>query len=91
MTPPGHRLVFLVTSIAAGQPRIQSPRHPTAGTNVPAEDLLELKSQLSLVEQMTRHTDGVVDVTMKMTYRRDDTHERLPAPMSVDITHEPWR
>ena len=52
---------------------------------------LELKSQLSLVEEMTRHTDGVVDVTMEMTYRHDDTHEHIPPPMGVDITHEPWR
>jgi len=51
---------------------------------------LELKSQLSLAEQLTRHTDGVVGVTMAMTYRRDDTAEHTPS-MGVDITHEPWR
>jgi CBS domain-containing protein len=51
---------------------------------------LELKSQVSLAEQLTRHTDGVVDVTMTMTYRQDDTDERSPS-MGVDITHEPWR
>ena len=53
---------------------------------------LELKSQLSLVEEMARHTDGVVDVTMEMTYRHDDAHaQHVPPPMGVDITHEPWR
>jgi CBS domain-containing protein len=51
---------------------------------------LELKSQLSLAEQLTRHTDGVVDVSVTMTYRRDDTAEHTPS-MGVDITHEPWR
>jgi CBS domain-containing protein len=39
---------------------------------------LELKSQLSLVEDMTRHTDGVVDVTVSMSYRNDDTY--IPVP-----------
>jgi type III secretory pathway lipoprotein EscJ len=59
---------------------------------VTLEGQIEQKSQLDLVEQMTRHIDGVVDVTMKMTYRRDDTHDaRVPPPMGVDITHEPWR
>jgi CBS domain-containing protein len=51
---------------------------------------LELRSQLSLAEQLTRHTDGVVDVAVAMTYRRDDTTEHTPS-MGVDITHEPWR
>lgn len=48
---------------------------------------LELKSQLSLVEQLTRHVDGVVDVTMTVTYRQDDTGQHTPS-MGVDITHE---
>lgn len=47
---------------------------------------LELKSQLGLVEDMTKHIDGVVDVVVSMTYRRDDTHGRLPDPMTIDIT-----
>jgi len=51
---------------------------------------LEMKSHLPLVEQMTRHTDGVVDVTMTMTYRIDDTHTHIPPAMGVDITHEPY-
>ncbi len=34
---------------------------------------VELKSQVPLVEQMTRHVDGVVDVDMSMTYVRDDS------------------
>lgn len=51
---------------------------------------VELKSQLELVEDMTHHVDGVVDVEMAMSYRRDDTHDRIPPPMGVDITHEPW-
>lgn len=51
---------------------------------------LELRSQVSLAEQLTRHTDGVVAVTTTMTYRQNDTDERTPS-MGVDITHEPWR
>lgn len=51
---------------------------------------LELASQLSLVEQLTRHTDGVVDVIMTMTYRQHDAEQHTPS-MGVDITHEPWR
>lgn len=59
---------------------------------VTLEGQIELKSQLDLVEQMARHIDGVVDVTMKMTYRRDDTKDTyVPPPLTVDITHEPWR
>lgn len=59
---------------------------------VTLEGQVELKSQLELVEQMTRHIDGVVDVRMKMTYRRDDTKDTyVPPPLAVDITHEPWR
>ena len=50
---------------------------------------LDLRSQLSLVEDMTRHTDGVVDVKVSMTYRHDDTHGRLPDPMTIDITEPP--
>ena len=52
---------------------------------------LELKSQIPIVEQLTHHIDGVVDVTMSMTHRTDDTHTHVPPPMGVDITHEPWR
>jgi hypothetical protein len=52
---------------------------------------VEYRSQLSLVEQMARHIDGVVGVDISMTYRHDDTHNHLPPPMFVDITHEPWR
>lgn len=47
---------------------------------------LELKSQISLVEDMTRHVDGVVDVTVSLSYRHDDTHGHLPDPMTIDIT-----
>jgi CBS domain-containing protein len=50
---------------------------------------LDLRSQLDLVEDMTRHIDGVVDVTVSMTYRHDDTHGRLPEAMTVDITQPP--
>lgn len=52
---------------------------------------VEYRSQLPLVEQMTRHIDGVVGVTMSMTYRHDDTHTHLPLPESMDIAHERWR
>jgi len=48
--------------------------------------LLELKSQVGLVEDMTGHIDGVVDVAVSVDYRRDDTRGRLPDPMTVDIT-----
>lgn len=47
---------------------------------------LALKSQISLVEDMTRHIDGVVDVTVSMGYRRDDTRGHIPDPLTVDIT-----
>jgi len=50
---------------------------------------LDLKSQLTLVEDMIRHTDGVVDMTVDMTYRNDDTHDRLPEAMTIDITRPP--
>jgi CBS domain-containing protein len=50
---------------------------------------LELRSQLSLVEDMVGHIDGVVDVTVSMTYRYDDTHTRMPDAMTVDITQPP--
>ena len=50
---------------------------------------VDLKSQLSLVEQMTRHTDGVVDVTVSLTYRYDDTRTPRPDPMAIDITQAP--
>jgi CBS domain-containing protein len=50
---------------------------------------LDLKSQVSLVEDMVRHIDGVVDVTVSMTYRYDDTHRRMPEAMTIDITQPP--
>jgi CBS domain-containing protein len=50
---------------------------------------VDLKSQLSLVEDMVGHIDGVVDVTVSMTYRYDDTHSRMPDAMTVDITQPP--
>ncbi|HEX6359301.1 CBS domain-containing protein [Actinophytocola sp.] len=50
---------------------------------------LALRSQLSLVEDMTRHIDGVVDVIASLTYRHDDTHEHIPEGMTVDITRPP--
>lgn len=50
---------------------------------------LELRSQLSLVTEMTKHIDGVIDVMLSTTYRYDDTHGRLPEPMTIDITRPP--
>jgi len=50
---------------------------------------VDLKSQLSLVEQMTRHTDGVVDVTVSLTYRYDDTRIPRSDPTAIDITRAP--
>jgi hypothetical protein len=50
---------------------------------------LDMRSQLSLVEDMTRHIDGVVDVTVSMTYRHDDTRDHLPEGMTIDITQPP--
>jgi CBS domain-containing protein len=50
---------------------------------------LDLKSQVSLVEDMTRHIDGVVDVAVSMSYRNDDTRTHVPEAMAVDITREP--
>jgi CBS-domain-containing membrane protein len=50
---------------------------------------VDLRSQLSLVEDMTRHIDGVVDVTVSMTYRHDDTRGHLPEAMAIDITQPP--
>ena len=47
---------------------------------------LALKSQIGLVEDMTRHIDGVVDVIVSAGYQRDDTHGHLPDPMTIDIT-----
>jgi osmotically-inducible protein OsmY len=52
---------------------------------------LDLKSQLPLVEEMTRHIDGVVGVTASMTYRHDDTRTRIPDPMAIDLTQPPSR
>jgi CBS domain-containing protein len=50
---------------------------------------LDMKSHLSLVEDMTRHIDGVVDITVSMTYRHDDTRDHLPEGMTIDITQPP--
>lgn len=50
---------------------------------------LDLKSQLSIVEQMTRHTDGVVAVTVSMTYRHDDTRPPRQDPMAFDVSRAP--
>jgi CBS domain-containing protein len=50
---------------------------------------LGLKSQLSLVEDMTRHIDGVVDVTVSMTYRHDDTRLQHPGSLPIDFTQPP--
>ncbi|TDV44112.1 CBS domain-containing protein [Actinophytocola oryzae] len=50
---------------------------------------LDLRSQLTLVEDMTRHIDGVVDVTVSMTYQYDDTRGHMPDAMVVDITQPP--
>jgi CBS domain-containing protein len=47
---------------------------------------VDLRSQLSLVEDMTKHIDGVVGVTVSMAYRHDDTKGHLPDPMAIDIT-----
>jgi CBS domain-containing protein len=47
---------------------------------------LDLRSQLPLVEDMTRHIDGVVDVIVSMTYRHDDTRGHIPDSMTIDIT-----
>lgn len=52
---------------------------------------LDLKSQLPLVEEMTRHIDGVVGVTASMSYRHDDTRTRIPDPMAIDLTQPPSR
>jgi CBS domain-containing protein len=50
---------------------------------------LDRKSDLPVVEDMTRHIDGVVDVTASMTYRYDDTENHVPAGMTIDITRPP--
>lgn len=39
---------------------------------------VDLKSQLTLVHDMISHIDGVVDVTVSMTYRHDDTRGTTP-------------
>lgn len=52
---------------------------------------LDMRSQISLVEEMTSHIDGVVDVATSLTYRIDDTKVHIPDAMAVDITHEPPR
>ena len=50
---------------------------------------VDLRSQLPLVEQMTRHVDGVVDVVVSLSYRHDDTRVPHPDPMAIDITQAP--
>lgn len=50
---------------------------------------LDLRSQLPIVEQMTRHTDGVVAVTVRMTYRHDDTRTPRPDQRMFDINQAP--
>jgi CBS-domain-containing membrane protein len=50
---------------------------------------LDLRSQVSLVADMARHVDGVVDVTVAMTYRHDDTRSHVADPMTIDITQPP--
>jgi len=59
------------------------------GGEVVVTGQLDLRSQLSLVEDMSRHIDGVVDVTVSMSYRHDDTHGHLPEAMTIDITQPP--
>lgn len=81
-----------VFEFGLGTPPGAMPNVSVHDGEVALEGQLEMKSQLSLAEEMTRHTDGVVDVTSKMTYRHDDTQAtHVPPPMGVDITHEPWR
>lgn len=50
---------------------------------------LDLRSHLILVNEMVHHIDGVVDVTIDMTYRNDDTRIRVQDPMAIDITQAP--
>ena len=50
---------------------------------------LDLRSQLSIVEQMTMHTDGVVAVSVSMTYRHDDTRPPRQDPMAFDVNQAP--
>lgn len=52
---------------------------------------LDLKSQLTLVEDMIRHIDGVVDVTVSMSYRHDDTRGRVNDFMTANLTQPPPR
>jgi CBS-domain-containing membrane protein len=51
---------------------------------------LERKSMVPIAGTLTSRVDGVVDVHNDLTYTHDDTHLRVPDPMVVDITHEPW-
>ena len=50
---------------------------------------VDLRSQVPLVKQMTRHIDGVVDVTVALTYRYDDTRTPRPHPADIAITQPP--
>jgi CBS domain-containing protein len=50
---------------------------------------LDLRSQLSLVEELTHQVDGVVDVTTSLTYRQDDTRGRAPGDVTFDFTQPP--
>jgi CBS domain-containing protein len=52
---------------------------------------LDLRSQLSLVEDMISHIDGVVDVTASMTYRHDDTRGHVTDFLETNMTQPPPR
>lgn len=45
---------------------------------------VDLRSQISLVEQMTSHLDGVVAVKTSLTYVRDDTKTRTVDPLAYE-------
>jgi CBS domain-containing protein len=50
---------------------------------------LERRSMIPIAERLTGRVDGVVDVRSQLSYAFDDTNIRVPASMTVDITHEP--
>lgn len=56
---------------------------------VTATGQLELRSQLPLVEDMIRHIDGVIDVTVSMTYRHDDTRGHTPDILTTGMLQPP--
>ena len=70
--------------IPAGAGGVQVSVH---NGKVTLDGLVELKSQVSLAGDLTRHVDGVVEVVNSMRYRRDESHDHVPS-MGVDITHE---